>query len=321
VRYRGLTDTWVRPALGDQKADRVLPRQIEAALAAMRNAGLSQSSIHQTFTLLNGTYKWARRNRYVTSNPMIDAEEPRSVAVPHEVVPPDIAQLRKVLAAALEEEPDFGTLCHLGAVTGMRRGELAGLRWDRVDLDQGRIRVEVTVNDAGGQLVIDNFTKTRKTRAVSVDAGTISLLTDHRRAMEQRASAVGCLIADEAFVFSHSPGCAKPIRPEYLTRRMRQIRRRLGLEAADIDTTLQALRHWAQTTLTEAGYNSRQVAARGGHSEQLMKAVYVHRTQAAEELMSDHLGALLTEARRPLDDAQQAPLRVAGGEVDNVHTK
>ena len=188
VRYRGLADTWILPTLGHQRADRLVPRDLESALGAMRTTGLSQSSIHQTFTLLNGTYKWARRNRYLTHNPMTDTEEPRSAAVPHEVVPPDVGDLRRLLATAFAQEPDFGVLCHLGAVTGMRRGELAGLRWDRVDLAEGRIRVEVTVNDAGGQVVIDNFTKTRKTRAVSIDARTIELLTQHRTTMAKRAA-------------------------------------------------------------------------------------------------------------------------------------
>ncbi|HXH56208.1 site-specific integrase [Iamia sp.] len=275
--------------------DRLVPRDIEAALGAMRREGLSQSSIHQTFTLLNGTYKWARRNRYLTHNPMTDTEEPRSTAVPHEVVPPDVGDLRRLLETALAQEHDFGVLCYLGAVTGMRRGELAGLRWDRVDLVEGRIRVEVTVNDAGGQVVIDNFTKTRKTRAVSIDARTIALLIDHRDAMAERAAIAGTEIAPDGFVFIHSPSCAAPVRPEYLTRRMRQLRKHLGLDAADIDTTLQALRHWTQTTLTEAGYDSRQVAARGGHSEQVMRSVYVHRTTAAEEQMSAHLGSILTD--------------------------
>jgi hypothetical protein len=51
----------------------------------MRAAGVSQSSIHQTYTPLNGTMKWARSNRMVSRNPVADAEEPRSTAVPREV--------------------------------------------------------------------------------------------------------------------------------------------------------------------------------------------------------------------------------------------
>lgn len=38
----------------------------------------------------------------------------------------------------------------------MRRGELAGLQWQRVDVDAGQLLVEVTVNDAGGPVVVDN---------------------------------------------------------------------------------------------------------------------------------------------------------------------
>lgn len=293
VRYRGLADRWVSPMIGVQPAEGTLPQDIEAVLGAMRGAGLSQSSIHQTFTLLNGAFKWARRNRKVTRNPAAEAEEPRSTAVPHEVTPPDIEGLRRLLAEATAREPDLGLLCHLGAVTGMRRGELAGLRWDRVDLDRGRIQVEITVNDAGGKVVIANFTKTRKTRAVSIDRPTVEVLRSHRASAEDRAGLFGRELAAEAFVVSHSPDGSTPVRPEYLTRRMRQLRKHLGLEAAEFDATLQALRHWTQTTLTEAGFESRQVAARGGHSEHVMKSVYVHRTTKGEEQMSAHLGDLL----------------------------
>jgi hypothetical protein len=46
----------------------------------------------------------------------------------------------------------------------MRRGELAGLQWKRVDLGARSLLVEVTVNDAGGTMVVDDFRKTRRSR-------------------------------------------------------------------------------------------------------------------------------------------------------------
>jgi integrase len=293
VRYQGLVDRWILPALGDRIADRVLPDDIEAALGSMRAAGQSQSSIHQTFTLLNGTFKWARRNRTIRRNPMIEAEEPRSTAVRREVTPPDVSSLLALLAAAKQDDRELGLLSHIGAVTGMRRGELAGLRWSAIDVANARIRVATTVNDAGGTVVINDTTKTGKPRTVGVDAHTIELLRRHRQEMEHRAEQCGTVLADDAFVASHSPSGITPVRPEYLTRRMRQLRASLGLQAAEFDATLQALRHWAQTTLTEAGYDSRQIAARGGHTEAVMKAVYIHRTAESEHRMTTHLGRLL----------------------------
>lgn len=214
------------------------------------------------------------------------------------MIPPDVDQVVAVIAAALEDEHEFGVACHLGAVTGMRRGELAGLQWKRVDLDAGSLLVEITVNDAGGRVVVDDFTKTRRSRWVGFDKYTKSMLVELRARMDERARLFGAELVPGAFVFSHSPDGSAPVRPEYLTRRMRALRRQLGLEHADFDTTLHALRHWTQTALNEAGFNSKQVAERGGHTENLMNKVYVHRTKGADEDMTAFVGDLLTPGER-----------------------
>ncbi len=299
VRYRGLTRTWVVPTLGSTRLSRVLPQDVEKLLGGMRRASQSQSSIHQVFTLLNGAFKWAKRNRRMTSNPLVDVEEPRSAVAPREVVPPDLASLLLLLATALAEEYEFGVALHVGAATGMRRGELAGLRWTSVDLVAAQVRVETTVNDAGGKVVLDDFTKTRRSRRVSLDLHTIATLRLLRERMQERAALCGTAVDGDAFVFSLAPDCATPMRPEYLTRRMRQLRRRLSLETADFDATLHALRHWTQTALAEAGYNTRQVARRGGHSPQVMERVYVHRTAHIERDMTAYIGDLLVGAEEP----------------------
>jgi len=293
VRYRGLAERKIAPLLGSRVADRVVPDDIERALGAMRADGQSQSSIHQAFTLLNGTFKWARRNRVISRNPMIEAEEPRSTSYRREIAPPDIESLLRLLAAAMDVDVEFGLLTHLGAVTGMRRGELAGLRWQAVDFGAARLQVVTTVNDAGGTVVITDATKTGRPRSVGIDANTVEMLRSHRKAMEERAGSCGTALVEDAFVASRSVDGSVPVRPEHLTRKMRRLRRRLGMDDANFDATMHALRHWAQTTLTEAGFDSRQIADRGGHTEALMKAVYIHRTDESEQKMTSHLGSLL----------------------------
>lgn len=293
VRYRGLARTWVVPAVGAARVSGILPQDVESLLGKMRREGQSQSSIHQVFTLLNGAFKWAKRNRRVASNPLVEIEEPRSAAQAREVVPPDIGSLLLLLSTALEEEYEFGVALHLGAATGMRRGELAGLRWTCVDLVAGEVRVEATVNDAGGTVVIDEFTKTRRSRRIGLDPQTVAALAALQRQMQERAELCGTSLVEVAFVFTLAPDGSAPMRPEYLTRRMRQLRSKLGLDNADFDATLHALRHWTQTALAEAGYNARQVARRGGHSPQVMERVYVHRTAHIERSMADHIGRLL----------------------------
>jgi integrase len=293
VRYRTLYATWLAPTLGGRRAEGLLPEHLERTLGIMRRAGQSASSIHQAFTVLNGAFKWAKRNRRITRNPMLDVEKPQSTQAASEIMPPDIDALLALLGAAFEEEFEFGVACHLGAVTGMRRGELAGLQWRRIDLDAGQILVEMTVNDAGGQVVIDNFTKTRRSRWVGVDEHTARLLAELRQRAIDRATTCGVELVSDAFVFSHSPDGSAPVRPEYLTRRMRRLRTSLDLESADFDATLHSLRHWTQTTLNEAGFNPKQVAQRGGHTEHLMNKVYVHRTKGADQHMTAYVGSLL----------------------------
>jgi hypothetical protein len=106
-------------------------------------------------------------------------------------------------------------------------------------------------------------------------------------------------VVPDAFVLTHSPDGSAPLRPEYLTRRMRALRMQLGLDHSPFDTTLQALRHWTQTILNGAGFNPKQVAQRGGHNQQVMNRVYVQRTKGADDDMSAYVGALLAPPPRP----------------------
>jgi hypothetical protein len=70
----------------------------------MRRAGQSAGSIHQAFTLLNGAVKWAKRNRRISRNPMVDVEKPPSTKPAREVIPPDLDRVVELIAAAFDDE-------------------------------------------------------------------------------------------------------------------------------------------------------------------------------------------------------------------------
>ena len=298
ARYQGLAKKWIVPHIGTKRAGRVLPSDIDDVLGQMRRAAQSQSSISQTRTLLNGAFKWARRNRRISSNPCVEVEIPKSSVASKEVTPPTEETVLRIIDAAFEYEFSFGLACHLAAATGLRRGEIVGLRWNRVNLDNGYLVVAATVTDVGGRTTIQEFTKTGRTRRVSLEPHLIELLVEHRRQLEEVAAAVEVTITRDGFIFTRTADGTEPIRPELLSKRLMRIRRDLGLDSGEFDVTMQAVRHWTQTTLSEGGHNSRQIALRGGHSEQLMNRVYVHRTNTAEEEMTKHLGQILNPNRR-----------------------
>ena len=153
-----------------------------------------------------------------------------------------------------------------------------------------REAADTAINDAGG-IVVEKPTKTKRNRIVSLDAATIELLTQHLDAMDERAAVFGVTIPSDGFVFSLDPACQVPMRPELMTRRMRQLRKRLGIRADDFDATILALRKWTSSELMDAGFNPSTVSGRQGHSVQVMLHQYSTRRRSADCRAAEHLGA------------------------------
>jgi integrase len=85
--------------------------------------------------ILSGAYKRAVRWKWVTVNPLQQAEPPAApVPNPH---PPSASEAARIVNAAWND-PDWGTLIWSAMTTGARRGELCALRWSGIDLNPGR---------------------------------------------------------------------------------------------------------------------------------------------------------------------------------------
>ncbi|MGF1598310.1 MAG: tyrosine-type recombinase/integrase [Acidimicrobiales bacterium] len=256
----------------------------------MRRAGLSKSRMVNARAVISGAYTWGRRHRKVSINPVLGFELPTSTHIPKETVPPELDELLSILATANERDHDLAPVLTLAATIGMRRGELAGLRHDRLRLDKAELLVERAVNDADGKVVFKP-TKTHQARLVSLDPATVAFLRQHLAAMATRAVTFGCTVADDGFVFSLEPDCAKPIRPEFMTRRMRVLRKTMGLGPGDFDATIQAMRKWTTTELMDAGFNPSAGSGRQGHTVQVMLEHYSSRRRSADQAAADHLGS------------------------------
>lgn len=289
LRYDGIRRNWISPAVGQVKLSQVGEEHIDRCFAKMRRLGASRSHMNQVRSLLSGALKWARRRKLVTRNPMLGYEIPKSKSVTREVVPPEVEDLVALLNGAAQRTPDIAPVLSLAATTGMRRGELSGLRRSSLDLKGRRLAVERSISDAGGQ-VIEKGTKTHQSRWVSLDPTTVDLLASHLQEMDVRAQTAGAEIAADAFVFSLEADCSKPMRPDYMTRRARQLRKELGLENGTFDATILALRKFTSTELMDAGFNPSLVSGRQGHTVQVMLQHYSKARRSADRAAAEHLG-------------------------------
>jgi integrase len=222
--YRNVHRRWFSPVIGRRRVRDVDEAVMDRIFGKMRQAGLSTSRMQDARNLYAPFFRWAKRRRIIRRNPMTDFEVPTSTHVATEHTPPEVEQLCRYLSTAVEVVPDVAPVLALGAVTGMRRGELMGIRRSRLFPADGRVRVDVATD---GKKV--KATKTRRERDVSVDTETMAMLLRHCAQMDERAALCGVQVAPDAFVFSLEPDCAGPMPTDHLTEQVAKLKEHLGI--------------------------------------------------------------------------------------------
>jgi integrase len=285
--YLGYAKKHIRPLLGDQKVgsldagvmdsfyaelrrcrdhckkskgqiDHRTPREHECDQRCRPHAckPLAASTIRQIHFILSGALKRAVRWKWVTTNPIADAEPPAAPkANPR---PPTPEQAARIINEAFKD-PDWGALVWLTMVTGHRRSELCGIRWRHLDLDNAVLHLEKAIGQRGSK-TWEKDTKTHQDRRLTLDPETIEVLREHHARHLSTAQALQLTVTDDAFVFSLAPDGSTHLLPDSVTQRYRKLAARLG-----INTSIHKLRHYSATELIASGADIRVVAGRLGH--------------------------------------------------------
>ena len=185
-------------------------------------------------------------------------------------------------------DDDWGTLVWLVMTTGVRRGELCGLRFSRIDFDEGVISLRS--NWVNGK---EKDTKTHQSRRIALDTETLVLLREQRERVQSRVESLDIEFSDDMFVFSgtKTPDHSQPYPPNAVTQRYKDMAARVGVK-----THLHALRHYSATELLSAGVDIRTVAGRLGHGGGGATTLRVY---AAWVAASDRKAAEILGSRMP----------------------
>lgn len=315
--YEGYIRRTIRPALGEQPARKINARTLESFYTELRRCRtrcdgkpfivhksedphdcekekcgphkckpFGSSTIRQIHAILSGALEAATRWEWIDANPAKLARKPKQKRP--EPDPPTAKEAAALTEKAFKLDDDWGTLVWLAMMTGMRRGELAALRFRRIDLDEGVI--DLRRNWVLGR---EKDTKTHQNRRIALDTETVVLLKEHRQRVEQRVSALGIEFSQEMFVFSSSksPDHSEPYPPNAITQRYKDMATRLK-----IDTHLHALRHYSATELLTAGVDLPTVSGRLGHGGGGSTTLRVY---AAWVAASDRKAAEILSSRMP----------------------
>ncbi len=224
--YRKLHHRWFSPTIGSRPVKRVDTAVMDQLFGAMRQAGLSSSRLRQAKSLYAPFFRWAKRRGMITRNPMADFELPTSTHCSKERTPPEVHELCLLLSTATDVVPDVAAILLLGAVTGMRRGELVGVRRSGIAWSKNQITVDSAIGESGRV----KATKTRRGRTFHLDAETMAMLRRHCNRLDERASETGHQLGANSFLFSLAPDCATAMPPDYLTKQVAVLKGHLGIE-------------------------------------------------------------------------------------------
>ena len=199
-------------------------------------------------------------------------------------------QLRAFLDFTSEER--LSPLWHLLAMTGMRRGESLGLRWEDVDLENGRLSVRRALIPNGAVVVLSDPKTAKGRRSVALDPETVEAL--ERQAAQQLADHVkkGDEWSDTGLVFTKEDGQAW--HPEGVSRFFRAAGKRSHLP----EIRLHDLRHTHATLALRAGIHPKVVSERLGHATiAITLDTYSHAIPAMQEEAAVRIAELVFASR------------------------
>lgn len=167
----------------------------------------------------------------------------------------------------------------LAATTGLRRGEVLGLRWRDVDLDAAWVRVVQTLVTVNYKVIVSTPKTNRGRRSVALDPTTVAALRAHRVRQAEERLALGIGAApDDALVFAEPDGAL--LHPGHFSDRFDRL-----VKAAEVPRIrLHDLRHTHATLALQAGVHPKVVSERLGHSTiAITLDTYSHAIPAMEE--------------------------------------
>jgi integrase len=289
--YERLITKRIRPALGDVPLRRLDAKRIDGFYSGLRRE-LSEASVQRVHAIVRRALNQGILWDWVSANAALKATMNK---VPKfEVRPPKPAEVRVLIAAAMEQDPEYGRFLHLVAATGMRRGEACAIRLADVDFTAGTLHISRSVVDVAGHPV-EKDTKAHASRRVPIDGPTLELLRAQVGSIAARAESGAVTLIPNPYLFASSLDCAQPWRPDTVTLRFRHLRRKVGVSCRFHD-----LRHFHGSELVDRGIALPTVSRRLGHQKVSTTAdIYTHPVDDTDRRAAGLMGELLKPEEDP----------------------
>lgn len=234
----------------------------------------SPTSIKHFFGTLRNILRYAKRMKYIDSDPTEDlapSEKPhREKKQIDFLTPQDAARFLD----CLEKEPLFWrTMLNIMLISGLRRGECAGLQWQDLDSEKMELHVERNVTlDKNSETGFNvGKPKSSESRIVPISSRICTLLQSLKKQREYDLSekdengivTVQVLLMPDSYIFSNVDDPYKPIRPDSITTKVRRFVEKNNLP----NVSPHDLRHSSAALALEAGTDLKAIQELLGHAD------------------------------------------------------
>lgn len=287
--YRGYIDNHIKPNIGDVPLDKLsslhLQKLYKKLLAGGRveqveskgqPKGLSAKTVRNINQVISSAMDFAKDQKFISSNPTDSCALPKLEHKEMKTLP--VEQLTSFLREA--KESGVFELYYIELATGLRRGELLGLKWEDIDLAQGSLRVQRQIARINGE-VIEAPLKTKNAyRTLPLSTDAVDVLREQRKKS-----------GSSPYVFPSPTG--GPISPDSVLHMLHRVLKRAGLSKVRFHD----LRHTFATLALQNGVDIKTVSGMLGHySAGFTLDTYTHVTTSAKKEAANTMGSILSGA-------------------------
>ena len=258
--YRSQIDHQIKPFIGHKQLASLTTADIQKFYNKIKKEGrvhphpihghmLSDSMVRKIHMMLHEAMEVAVRERYIVRNPTDNTTIPKKTTTEKQVL--DDSQLNRFLEA-IQGEPYWHDFFYVEVMTGLRRGEICGIKWSDIDFNEGTLCIKRSVSTKEGGGVSIGETKT--------DAGVRTIIMPPSVATllwEKRVDAVN------EWVFPHYTNPSDPLHPSSAYKKLKTILKRLELPLLRFHD----LRHTFATQATDGGVDPKTLAGILGHTD------------------------------------------------------
>lgn len=290
--YRLLFRLYVQPIIGHINLADLQPQQIQMIFSAMSARELSTNTSRKVYSMIATVIDCAVASGCIQANPMARVEIPRR-------------EVKEMRAMSREEAGRFLSVTDEGShpeffrtalITGMRPGELFGLRWHDIDFEGCTISIQTSIawnnKKSDGWTLVPPKTP-RGRRQITVPKALVLSLSELRK-RQNFAKQTDPNYQSHAFVFATKSG-----RPWHRKMFARYIFKK-ALASAGLPRTIRLhdLRHTNATLLLKDGEHIKVVSERLGHANiNITLEIYVHVLPGMQRDAADRMENLLGDPK------------------------